>query len=593
MRKKIFVYFIVQIFIILSLFSSQISVAKGSKALARIVVASAATEAEKYAAGELSQFLHLTTGARFTVTSETESKESCFLVGADAARQVEPDFSTLGLEPEEIIIRTKGKDLILAGGSPRGTFYAVSVFLEDILGCRFWSYQATHIPWKPTLKIPPLDLRYKPPFEYREPFWHVAFDPAWAARNRANGVRAGGDPHQGGRHVYEGFVHTFYNLIAPEKYYLEHPEWFSEINGQRTTEKSQLCLTNEEMRQELVRNLKEKLRLNPLATIASVSQNDCFNNCTCPKCRAVDEEEGSPSGSLLRFVNAVAADIEKEFPQVAIDTLAYQYTRKPCRITRPRQNVIIRLCTIECSFSRPLDNQRNISFFEDLAGWSKIAERLYIWDYTTDFSHYIQPHPNFPVLAPNIRLFQANKVRGIFEQGAYQSSGSEMAELRAWILAKLLWNPTLDPLALRHEFLKGYYGPAGKHILSYLQGLERQVIDRDDYLGCYSPPDAKFLSFPTLQESWTLLKKAEKSVKGKLTYSRRVRLAQLPVLYVVITRWEELTKEASEQKASWPWPKERQELLDWFLKVARAENVSQISEWQMLEDWAAKGGNVQ
>ncbi len=92
---------------------------------------------------------------------------------------------------------------------------------------------------------------------------------------------------------------------------------------------AQLCLTNEEMRRELVKNLQERLRANPEATIASVSQNDCFNNCQCPSCRAVDEEEGSPAGSLLRFVNAVAADIEHEFPNVAIDTLAYQYTRKP------------------------------------------------------------------------------------------------------------------------------------------------------------------------------------------------------------------------------------------------------------------------
>ncbi|MFZ2052922.1 MAG: DUF4838 domain-containing protein [Candidatus Aminicenantales bacterium] len=175
---------------------------------------------------------------------------------------------------------------------------------------------------------------------------------------------------------------------------------------------------------------------------------------------AVDGEEGSPSGSLLRFVNAVAADIEDEFPHITIDTLAYQYTRKPPRTTRPRPNVMVRLCSIECSFSVPLDDPRNRTFIDDLEEWSKVADRLFIWDYTTDFSNYIQPHPNYGVLGPNIRLFIKNNVRGVFEQGAYQSRGSEMAEMRAWMLAKLLWNPALDAARLREEFLEGYYGPS-------------------------------------------------------------------------------------------------------------------------------------
>ncbi len=47
-----------------------------------------------------------------------------------------------------------------------------------------------------------------------------------------------------------------------------------------------------------------------------------------------------------------------------------------------------------------------------------------------------------------------------FEQGAYQSFGSEMSELRAWVLAQLLWNPVIkDDKRLIREFLEGYYGP--------------------------------------------------------------------------------------------------------------------------------------
>jgi hypothetical protein len=570
--------------------TAALKIARGGEARARIVVAADAIETERFAAEELALFLHIVTGADFPINGDLEPPGSRLLVGPDAARAAAPKIDLAGLSAEEIVVRSVGDDVVIFGGGPRGTLYAVYAFLEDIVGCRWWTGTASFMPWKPSLSVGKVDIRFKPPLEYREPYWYVAFDHVWAARNKVNGTRAGGDALRGGRQVYEGFVHTFYGLIPPERYFAEHPDWFSEIEGRRTAQNAQLCLTNEAMRRELVKNLKEKLRGNPAATIASVSQNDCFGNCACPQCRAVDEEEGGPAGSLLRFVNAVAADIEAEFPGVAIDTLAYQYTRKPPRLVRPRPNVIVRLCSIECSFARPLDDPRNKTFFADLDGWSKIAGRLYIWDYTTNFSHYVQPHPNLGVLAPNIRLFVGRNVRGVFEQGAYQSWGSEMAELRAWTLAKLLWDPALDEERLREEFLNGYYGPAAGLMESFLELMEKAVAKSGDPLGCYSPADAKFLSLDTLLRSWRALEEAKHKARRSREYGRRVTRASLPVAYVALARWDALRDEAAKAGRPWPWPGAREDLLAWFLEAARDEGVTMISEWQTLSDWAAKGG---
>ncbi|MEK7996557.1 MAG: DUF4838 domain-containing protein, partial [Planctomycetota bacterium] len=416
----------------------------------------------------------------------------------DAAKLAAPDFSADGLGADGLVIRKVGNDLILAGGRPRGTLYAVYTFLEDQVGCRWWSSKVSTIPRKPTLTVGELNIRYVPALEYRETFWFDAFDGDWAARNKSNGNSERLDAQRGGKHTYEGFVHTFYPLIPPEKYFQDHPEWFSEIKGKRTHDRAQLCLTNEEMRAELVKNLKERLRKNPAATIASVSQNDWHGNCQCAKCAAIEQEEGSPAGLMLRFVNAVAADIEQEFPNVAIDTLAYQYTRKPPKITKPRPNVIVRLCSIECSFSAPLSNERNKEFRDDIIGWSKICNRLYIWDYTTNFRHHIMPHPNLRVLGPNVKFFVEHNVKGIFEQGAYTTNGAEMAELRAWVLAKLLWDPMRDSQALIDEFIAGYYGAAGASIKHYLNITHDAVEASGDWLGCFSKETEKFLSFETL-----------------------------------------------------------------------------------------------
>jgi len=558
-----------------------LTIAQNAKPQAVIVLAQDATESERHAAAELSDFLNQITGAKFETTeTATSTNFDCILVGPGAAKQADPAFTTDGLGADGIVIRTIGNDLVLAGGRPRGTLYAVYTFLEDQLGCRWWSSKVSTIPKKFTIDLGKLNIRYIPTLEYREAFWFDAFDGDWAVRNKSNGNSERLDAKRGGKHIYQGFVHTFYPLIPPQTYFKDHPEWFSLIDGKRTTNHAQLCLTNEEMQKELVKNLKIRLRENPAATIASVSQNDWHGNCQCPKCAAIEKEEESPAGLVLRFVNSVAADIEEEFPNVAISTLAYQYTRKPPKLTKPRPNVIVRLCSIECSFSNPLADERNRKFHDDIVGWSKIADRLYIWDYTTNFRHYIMPHPNLRVLGPNVKFFADHNVKGIFEQGAYTTNGAEMAELRAWVLAKLLWNPNLDGRKLIDEFIEGYYGPAAPHFKAYLKVTHDAVEAAGDHLGCFSAHTAKFLSFETLSKGSEHLKAAEQAVQNDPDLQFRVQVAQLPVIYTFLMRWNEMRKTAQAANADWPMPDSAQTAYDHFTKIANRNSVTGLREGQ-------------
>ena len=559
--------------------NNTITISHNGTAKAVVVVAADASEAERHAADELAGFLRQITGARFKIVPGPAEGASRILVGPGAAKLAQPDFSTDGLGADGIVIRNVGDDLILAGGHPRGTLYAVYTFLEDMLGCRWWSSEVSKIPSTPTVVVGDLDIRYSPALEYREPYWFDAFDADWAVRNKCNGQRPALDAKRGGKHVYEGFVHTFNRLIPPEKYFKDHPEWFSEIKGKRTSDRVQLCLTNEQMYQELLKNLKAQLRNNPAATIASVSQNDWHGNCQCSKCAAIEKAEGSPAGLMLRFVNAVAENIEDEFPNVAISTLAYQYTRKPPKITRPRHNVIVRLCSIECSFSKPLSDERNKEFRDDIVGWSKICDRLYIWDYTTNFRHHIMPHPNLRVLGPNVKFFADHSVKGIFEQGAYTTNGAEMAELRAWVLAKLLWNPGRDGQELIDEFIAGYYGPAGPHIKNYLQITHDAVEAGEDWLGCFSKDTAKFLSFETLSEGWGHLKAAEAAVKDDPELRFRVQVAQLPIMYTFMLHWNAMRDKAKAASAEWPMPESIETANEQFMEIAKKKNMTRLDEW--------------
>lgn len=575
--------------------SAGIQLSHQGQAQADILVAPDATAPEYHAASELARFLHAISGATFNVTTNgtpDSSKPNHLLVGPTAARLADQDFSLADLGTDGIVIQTTGNQLILAGQGTRGTLYAVYSFLEDQLGCRWWTSSASTIPQNPSISVEPLNIRYTPPLEYREPFWFDAHDADWAVRNKSNGNSVRCDETRGGKQIYEGFVHTFNSLIPPAEYFEQHPEWFSEINGKRTADHSQLCLSNPELLKELTQNLTTRLRANPAATIASVSQNDWFGYCTCEACKAIDAEEGSPAGSMLRFVNAVATAIEPEFPHIAISTLAYQYTRKPPRLTRPRHNVIVQLCSIECSFSVPLSHERNQDFRDDIIGWSRISNRLYIWDYVTNFRHHLLPHPNLRVLGPNVRFFVNHNVKGIFEQGAYTTNGAEMAELRAWVLAKLLWNPSLDPDALIQEFLQGYFGPAAQPIQAYLTLIHDDAAAADDKLGCFADIAAspvrvswptndksKFLTLTSMTRALELLNQAEQSVRSQPELLFRVQCARLPVQYAFMMCWSPWRKEAAESNQPWPMPNTIQQAYDEFIAIAKRNHITRLDEW--------------
>ena len=88
----------------------------------------------------------------------------------------------------------------------------------------------------------------------------------------------------------------------------------------------------------------------------------CSDNfCQTPEEQKIMAEEGTPGGALYRAVNKVADGLKDEFPNVAIDTLAYQWSRPAPKITRPRPNVVIRVCTSSVNFARPITDQVNLA----------------------------------------------------------------------------------------------------------------------------------------------------------------------------------------------------------------------------------------
>lgn len=513
---------------------------------ARIITAPDCDAVTRYAAEELSRWLGEMTGAAFQILSDTFPPQANDILVGENSRTAQYAGRTAALPKEGYFYFTDG-DTLVFGGKGRGLLYGVYAFLEDELGIRFFNPDVTHVPRRALVEIDSLDRTDAPVMEYREPsIWEIRNN-EYAVRRRCNGMlrREMAERIGGGVGYADGFfVHTFTKLLLPDIYFEEHPEYYSEIGGQRIREKTQLCLNNPDVVELVKKRVLEELRAQPDATLFSVSQDDNYNGCTCEKCRTVDEAEGSMAGSMIRFVNAIAEAVEEEFPDVVIDTLAYQYTRKPPKLTRPRHNVSVRLCSIECCFVHPLRDCRtddpdapNIDlsqpFAEDLIGWGKICNRLYIWDYVTNFSHFWMPHPNFHVLADNVRFFAENGVKGVFEQGCASSGGGEFTGLRAYLLSKALWNPDLDENLLIDEYLTGVYGTTAPYLRKYLETVYNAVNDCGSHLYCFNHPDKPWHTMELVEKCEKLFDQAEK-VAATPEILLRVQKQRLAVRYLRI-----------------------------------------------------------
>ncbi|MBN2580379.1 MAG: DUF4838 domain-containing protein [Pirellulales bacterium] len=552
----------------------------------RIVVPENASPSIRYAAEELQTFLSQMTGAKLPIVSDREPPvEQEILLGDNAhSRQagLSSDFSSLGAEGYHL--KTAGPRLAIAGSPQRGVLYGVYGLLEDHLGCRWFTPDVSRIPKCSRLEIPPLDDRRIPVLEYREPFLFDCFDGDWCARNRMNSHAARLEAKHGGKMAIVSLAHTFNALVPPEKYFNAHPEYFSLVNGKRLKDYSQLCCTNEEVIRLCTEGTLAAMKALPEGRVFSVSQNDCFNYCQCENCQKLAREEESQMAPVLALVNRVAEAVEREFPNNTVETLAYQWTRKPPKTIRPRKNVVVQLCSIECCFSHPLETcngPENRRFREDLAAWSQTGGRLWVWDYTTDFANYLLPFPNHRVLRENIRFYVARGVTGIFEEDSYETPHSELAALDGYLMAKFLWNPDYDEARATDEFLTAYYGPAAESIRQYLNLLHDRVQKENIHVHVYDPPSKPHLADDLLLTANALWQEAEHKASGNPAVLKRVQISRLSVDYAIVERARlEIAGKLPLNEGLKTLALQR---YDPYLKVLEQSGVTRLREWVPLD----------
>jgi len=420
-------------------------------------------------------------------------------------------------------ITTTGKRLTILGGDHKGCIYGVINLLEKQFGCRMYAPGFEVVPKKAKLKLPALNIADQPVNVYRNVFGWLTDDKDYQDWQRLDVMYD---------FFAEGYyVHTMNTLVPWQENFKKHPEYFAEINGQRVID--QLCLTNPDVLRIAIEKLKSEMAKQPGKILWSVSQNDVNSYCQCKNCMKVIEEEGSPAGPVIRFVNQVAA----QFPDKIISTLAYQYSRQAPKVTKPADNVQIMLCTIELNRSQPIaEDPRSASFMQDIVDWGRIAKHIYLWDYTVNFNHFTSPFPNFHVLQPNIQMFVKNNVFEHFQQ-SNTDIGHEFSEMKSYLISRLLWNPEINADSVITDFINGYFGPAAPFIRNYFDTLQGEILKTGEWLFIYDPPTTyqnTFLSEANINRYLGYFGQAREAVKDQPELLLHVKTCELPVQYATM-----------------------------------------------------------
>jgi hypothetical protein len=493
---------------------NEIVISKKGKANAVIVISETASDLEHQAAGDLRYYLKNIGEVQLEI-SETTSQNLVNIF-------IQPNEK---LNKHTISYSVNKGNVLIEGGSPQSTLNATYVFLEREFGVRFYSPKVEKIPTQDDISIKGnLKYEYTPPITTRTVHSRLFY--------RENGhfakkLRVTNEAFP--TYVPIARVHTFHRFMPADKFYQSHPEYYALRNGKRLP--TQLCLTNEKVFEIVRDSVASQLNRFPNAEVISVSQDDNTQYCQCDKCEAIHQREGSPSGTMIDFVNRIA----DEFPDKQISTLAYQYTRKAPKNLKPKENVLITLCSIECDRSAPI-NEKCQDFTNDLEEWSKISDNIRIWDYTTQFTNFLAPFPNIHTLKPNIELFRNNNAKWIFEQHSNQPS--ELFALRSYLTAQLLWNPEVDANAIIDDFLEGYYEEAAPFVKKYIDKVHNELqADSSFFLFLYGDPSQGFESFLNgdllkTYDKW--YNEAAVAVTDKPDVLKRVNEARLSIDYAML-----------------------------------------------------------
>lgn len=476
----------------------------------KIVVADDAGESTQYAAEILQTRIKQATNTELPIATDSTSAGTHEIIVGKTNRNECSEINYEELGKESYVVKTAGKKLVIAGND-RGVLYGAYAYLEA-LGYRFYTTDTENIPVAAEVFVPEeLNLTWTPTFEYREVMYYTTWDADWAVAQRINSdFQRDGDGNglksnakYGGYEGYIGggkwLVHTLQYLLPKDQYFSAHPEYFAEVDGARNP--IQPCFSSEGAYEVVLEKALSAIKAEPNGTVLSISENDSGEYCTCSECLAKYEADGSVSDTFFRWLNRLAGEIGKVYPDVKIDTLSYAITKETPKNTDIADNVVVRLCPNTCQLhTSPDECSRVAQDWTRIEEWKAIHDNVYCWFYPIKWANIYAALPSYEANYAYVRHFAETGIKGVYAEG-YPKVCPEFCELKAYLMAKTIANPMMSKSEYYyhyHDFIEGYYGDASEYIEEYISLTTTMVFEKlaqqepDDHLDKWFPTDENF-----------------------------------------------------------------------------------------------------
>jgi hypothetical protein len=420
----------------------------------------------------------------------------------------------------------------------QGTMYAVYDFLQRDCGVRWFNptESGTVCPRAPTLTVSGKDSRRQPFFRYRyaaypgsENYdaytglwpadsagfaaWQAAAFPTLRARfpdpqqyrQAKRGwvqlfryrMKEGGELCLGNHSLY-GYYDRFWEKSADPAaaalFEAKHAEWFAQGYEGRPP---QLCYSSRGLIEQVAKDACEVFSGQPPrpGAVAAggffcVEPMDNQQFCRCPACQALLTSapafdpffsNGRHSDYFFSFVNAVAREVRRTYPDKWIVTLAYMTHAAPPERVRLEPNIAVQFCFAcnRLNFDRA-SYEHEIDLLNQWAAQEK-DRPLYLWLYYT-FPLEIANNGGFHcfpgffahAIGTQFELFRKRGVRGMFHCGYGQ-------EVEAYVTYRLMDDPTLNVEALLDDYFGQLYGGAAGPLKQLYLAIEQTYSDPANY----------------------------------------------------------------------------------------------------------------
>ncbi len=487
---------------------AELTLVQDGEAKCALVLSVQPTRAAREAARELQSHIERMSGARLRIVSEGDAPAGGRILVGESASTEALGLDAAALDAEQIVIKCQGDDLVIMGDDEKadgrelwGTYWAASVFLEQVLGVR-WLWPGdlgTVIPRRDTITVPSdLEVRFTPPLlqrGIRNIQWNErvqgGLDRLGLTREQFEALHGEGEAwfqrHRIGGSFRGKYGHAYTRYW--DEHGAEHGEWFAvQPDGSRDQsgrpDRARLCVSNPELIATIAANKAAELKADPSLDCVSISPNDGgpLAFCTCANCEAWDHPDGEmieiwwPGGRkqhvsltdrFVRFYSAVAQQVARECPDRYLGAYAYSaYRALPVEATL-EPNIIVGFVGLDY-----LNQEAHDADMARWRGWAERARQLFLRP------NLLMGGMGFPV---NFAGPLATDISGLVDAGlrvtdfdcCYQHWA--LKGLVYYVLAEVLWDPDADPDALIDDYCRAGWGPAAAEVRRYFDALARKT----------------------------------------------------------------------------------------------------------------------